>query len=216
MVVAHRKTPDGKSVPADRSRGNALRSHSSKPRRKPRKVTAASLENAALHYLERYASSAANLRRVLMRRVVKSAEAHDTDPAEGAALVDALIDRYRKSGVLDDAGYAEMRVASLHRQGASRRMTRGKLAMKGVAAEDIDTALDTLAETVVAPDLAAACNYARRRRLGPWRRTDREAHRDRDLASLGRQGFSYELARKIVDAEDTEALEAEAHAPDSA
>ncbi len=216
MVAGRLENPVGNGVPTDRRWVHALRSHSSKPRRKPRKVTAASLENAALHYLERYASSAANLRRILMRRVVKSAEAHETDPAEGEALVDALIARYRESGVLDDAGYAEMRAASLHRQGASRRMTRGKLAMKGVAAEDIDAALESLAETVPEPDLAAACNYARRRRLGPWRRTDREEHRDRDLAALGRQGFGYGLARKVVDAEDTEALEAEAQAPDSA
>ena len=187
-----------------------MRSHSSKPRRKPRKVTATSLENAALHYLERYASSAANLRRVLMRRVVKSAEAHGTDPAEGAALIDDLIARYRKSGLLDDANYARMRADTLHRAGASARMTRAKLAAKGVAAEDIDTALDTLAETTEAPDLAAACNYARRRRLGPWRRGDRDAYRDRDLAALGRQGFGYELARRVVDAEDAETLAAEA------
>lgn len=193
-----------------------MRSHSPKPRRKPRKATAAALENAALHYLERYASSAANLRRILMRRVAKSAEAHDTDPAEGEALVDALIARYRKSGLLDDTDYARMRADSLHRQGASARMTRAKLAAKGVAADDIDTALDTLAETVAAPDLAAACNYARRRRLGPWRRADREGHRERDLAALGRQGFGYDLARKVVDAADADELEAEAQDRDSA
>jgi regulatory protein len=179
-------------------------------------VTAASLENAALHYLERFATSSANLRRVLMRRVRKSAEAHGTDPAEGEALVDALITRYRESGLLDDAAYAEMRAGSLHRQGASARMTRAKLAAKGVDAEDIDAALETLGETVAAPDLAAACNYARRRRLGPWRRRDREDHRDRDLAALGRQGFGYGLARKVVDAEDREALEREAFSADSA
>ena len=58
-------------------------------RRLPRQATAAYLENAALHYLERFASSSANLRRVLMRKVARSARAHGTDPAEGAGLVDA-------------------------------------------------------------------------------------------------------------------------------
>ena len=186
-----------------------MRPQTQKPRKKPRKVSAEYLDRAALHYLERYASSAANLRRILMRRVQKSAEAHGTDPADGETLVDALIARYRKSGLLDDAGFAQMRAESLHRQGASRRMTKAKLAAKGVAADDIDTALDALAEIVPEPDLAAACNYARRRRLGPWRRTGRADHRDRDLAALGRQGFGYELARKVVDADDSDALEAE-------
>lgn len=187
-----------------------MRTKSSRPGKKPRKVTADSLARAALHYLERYATSAANLRRVLMRRVLRSAETHGGDPAEGAAMVDALIARYRQSGLLDDATYARLHAESLHRQGASQRLTRAKLAGKGVDAEDIGQALASLEEAAPEPDLAAACNYARRRRLGPWRRNDREGSRDRDLAALGRQGFGYDVARKVVDAEDPEALEGEA------
>jgi regulatory protein len=190
-----------------------LRPNSPRPRKKPRKVSAESLERAALHYLERFASSAANLRRVLMRRVAKSAEAHGTDPADGAALVDALVARYQQSGLLDDATYARLRAESLHRQGASRRLTRAKLSAKGVDGDDIDGALAALEETAPEPDLAAACNYARRRRLGPWRKSNRAEHRDRDLAALGRQGFGYDVARKVVDAADCDALEAEAGGP---
>lgn len=187
-----------------------MRTNSSDSRKKPRKVSAAYLERAALHYLERYASSSANLRRILMRRVLKSAEAHGTDPDEGARMIDALIRRYQETGLLDDAGYSRMRAVSLHRRGASARMTRMKLAAKGVAADDIDAALDSLAETVKEPDLAAAVNYARRRRIGPWRKADRAEHRERDLAALGRQGFGYEIAAKVIDATDRDDLEAEA------
>jgi len=128
-------------------------------------------------------------------------------------MIDALIARYQETGLLDDTAYSQMRAESLHRRGASKRMTRAKLAAKGVGSEDIDAALDTLAETIAEPDLSAACNYARRRRLGPWRLAKREESRDRDLASLGRQGFSYDLARKVIDAEDGDALEAEAKRP---
>ncbi|MEM9683933.1 MAG: RecX family transcriptional regulator [Pseudomonadota bacterium] len=145
-----------------------------------------------------------------MRRVQRSARTHGNDPEDGAALVDALIARYRENGLLDDAAYSRSRVESLHRQGASSRMTRSKLAAKGVRSEVIDEALETLTDLAPAPDLAAACNYARRRRLGPWRRADRDTHRDRGLAALGRQGFGYEIARRVVDAEDREDLEAEA------
>ncbi len=189
-----------------------MKRKSSRPAKKPRKVTADSLERAALHYLERYATSAANLRRVLMRRVLRSAEAHGTDPADGNALIDALVARYRKAGLLDDASYARMRAESLHRRGSSRRMTRMKLAAKGVDAEDIGQALASLEETAPEPDLAAACNYARRRRIGPWRKNGRDESRERDIAALGRQGFGYEVARKVVDALDSDALEAEASA----
>ena len=81
-------------------------------RKPPKRVSAPYLERAALHYLERFASSSANLRRVLMRKVDRSAQAHGTDPAEGARWVEDLIARYQRSGLLNDAAYAEMRAAS--------------------------------------------------------------------------------------------------------
>ena len=177
----------------------------------PKPVTAERLEKAALAYLERYASSTENLRRVLMRRVSRSAMLHGTDPQEGIGWIDALIERYSQAGLLDDARFAEARAASLHRQGKSSRAIRQTLSVKGVGAEDIDSALDSLQEDVGADsDWRAAINYARRRRIGPWRRLDRERYRERDMAALGRQGFGYEIARRIVDAESLEVLEEDA------
>ena len=74
------------------------------------------LERWALHYLGRYASSAENLRRVLMRRARRlSPEAVST----AKPLIEALVIRYRESGLLDDAAYAAGRMQSLHRHGAS-------------------------------------------------------------------------------------------------
>ncbi len=179
-------------------------------RRKPRKITPDSLGRIALHYLERYATSSENLRRVLIRRIRRSAEAHETDPDEQIPHVDALIIRYQQAGLLDDQAYACMRAESLHRRGTSGRMIRMKLAAKGVPSDAIDDALESLSELVANADLSGACNYARRRRIGPWRLRDRTDYRDRDLAALARQGFSYNIARKVIEAEDTEMLEAEA------
>jgi regulatory protein len=188
---------------------NAGKKSTARDRRGPRKATPERLGRAALHYLERYASSAENLRRVLMRRVHRSAMIHGTDPEEGRAAIDDIISRYRDAGLLDDAAYAEMRVRTLHRRGASRRLIGARLAERGVARDDIDRALEALDADSPAPDLEAACNYARRRRLGPWRHADRTAHRERDLAALGRQGYSMDIALKVVDAADVEMLEAE-------
>ena len=134
--------------------------------RPPRKITAQSLDAAALAYLQRFATSAANLRAVLMRRVARAALAHDDDPEDGAALVDALVERYLRTGLLDDAAYAIARTATLHRRGSSPRGIRAWLAAKGVAAEHIDQALAQLGAETGDIDLRGAYNYARRRRLG--------------------------------------------------
>jgi len=176
----------------------------------PKPATPERLERAALYYLERYASSAENPRQVLMRRVQRSAMLHGTDATAGAAVVDRLIARYLSAGLLDDGTYARMRVASLHRQGKSTRAIRQTLSIKGVEEDIVGAALDDLREEIGAePDLAAAVNYARRRRIGPWRRAGRDEYRDRDLVALGRQGFGYDIARKVVEAETPEVLEAE-------
>jgi regulatory protein len=177
-------------------------------RRLPRQATASYLENAALHYLERFASSSANLRRVLMRKVARSARAHGTDPAEGAGLVDAIIARYLQSGLLDDAAYAAQKAASLRRRGTSRFGIRGKLAVKGVGAELIDAALVRLDDEQGSGDLFAACALARRRRLGPYRpKAEQAPHRRKDLAALARAGFSLDVARRVLAAADGDALE---------
>lgn len=60
-----------------------------------------------------------------------------------------------------------------------------------------------------ADELKAAARLVRRRRLGPLRpRADRAEHRERDLAVLGRAGFSFEVARKVILVESDEALDA--------
>ncbi len=181
-------------------------------RRGPKPATPAYLERAALFYLERYASSAENLRRVLLRKVQRSARAHGTDPAEGAATVDALVARFARAGLLDDALYARGQALSLMRRGTSARGIRAKLAQRGVAEAEIAAAMAACAEEAGDPELAAALAYARRRRLGPYRNAPeaRAAAREKDLAALARKGFAPALCLRVIDAEEAEALWAEA------
>jgi regulatory protein len=175
----------------------------------PRKITAQRLENIALHYLGHYASSSANLRRVLLRRVERAAAAHGADPAEGAKLVEDLVARYLRSGLIDDRAYAAQKAASLQRRGASRFGITGKLRQQGVAGALIADALQGLAEQGgAASELASACALVRRRRLGPYReKARRTAMRDKDLAALSRAGFSFEVARRVLAAPDVAAVE---------
>jgi len=191
--------------------GETAASKDARPRRRtPKRATARHLENVALWYLQRFAASADSLRKVLMRRVEKSARTHETDRAEGARLVEAIIMRFQESGLLDDRVYAQGRASSLHRRGVSTRGIRARLAAKGVGADDIDAALDVLRDTMRQPDLAAAIAYARRRRIGPWRRADERAEkRERDLAAMARQGFDYDTARRVIEAENSADLEDE-------
>lgn len=178
-------------------------------RKPPRPLTAASLENAAVYYLSRFASSSGNLRRVLMRKVARATRDGEEGEAEaGARLVDALIARYLEKGLLNDRAYAAQAASSLARRGTSRFSIAGKLAQKGVDDDLVTQTIAELDEQGGTSELAAACALVRRRRLGPYRASDKRAEfRDKDLASLARAGFRLDLARRVLGAKDIEALE---------
>lgn len=174
-------------------------------------VTAETLHDHALRYLARFASSAAHLRRVLRRKVERSARLHGTDRDAGFAEVERIVARLAASGIVDDGRFAEGRAASLFRRGASRRAIAVKLAQKGIGDAEIATALAGLDALADDPELSAAAAYARRRRIGPWRSdADRARCRDKDLACLARAGFASAIAREVIEAPSPEALMARA------
>ena len=179
-------------------------------RRKPRKASPKSLENAALYYLKRFSSSEENLRRVMMRRVECSARAHGTDREEGAAWVDELVAKLARAGLVDDRRYAEGRVHALHARGTSIRLIIAKLREKGVPAEIIEESIQALKDEQPDAELEAAIRFARRRRIGPFRiKPPVEGRREKDLAALARAGFDYGTAMKVADAETEDALREE-------
>jgi len=169
-----------------------------KPARKaPRKVTPAYLQRAALAYLERYASSAENLRRVLRRKVEKRCRLRGDDPAEFHEMIDEVVAKSLRSGLIDDTRYAEARVATLRRRGGSTRAIQAKLSAKGIDRSTIAAAL----EGDDSDEENAAHALARRRKLGPFRPGERAPYRDKDLAALVRAGFRFDVARRVVDGE---------------
>jgi regulatory protein len=164
--------------------------------RKP--VTAERLEKAAYFYLGRFASTKANLRRVLLRKLERAEELPPEAKAGFTQVIDRLLERFESSGMLNDAVFAEGKIASLRRRGDSQRTIRQKLALKGV---EKDVAEEKLAADEQ-DDLSAAWAFARRRRLGPYRDAGKRAEcKQKDMAAFGRAGFDYRTAKIVVEGE---------------
>jgi regulatory protein len=167
---------------------------------------AASLHDAALHYLARYATTEAGLQRVLDRRVdrwsrLALAEGGEADRVDGLAdearrAVREVVARLAAAGAVNDATFAETRVRTLIRAGRSRRSVAAHLLAKGV---DADAARSVLAADT-GSELAAALTLARRRRIGPFRpdAPPDQAGRRRELAILARAGFPQSIARQAL------------------
>lgn len=172
-----------------------------RPKRVPKRLGPADLKSVALDHLDRFASSKQRLRQVVQRRIRASCRAHGDDPEPLFEALDQLVLWLEKKGLLSDRAYAESKARALHGRGTSRSRIRANLATKGIGEEDAKAAIDRLGVEHDDPELEAAGLYAKRRRLGPYRRdlATRRDHRQRDLAAMARAGFSLDIARKVID-----------------
>lgn len=179
-------------------------------RKQPRKLSARYLENAALYYLQRYATSTENFRRVMRRKIDRSCAFHQTQPDEFYTVIEDLIKRYISVGLLNDQVFADAKVSSLRRQGRSKRDILAKLQNKGLKPAEIETALAARDAEIEEDDaegtpaeLIAARRLAKRKKLGaynPHPPTDPKA-RQKELAALARAGFSYDICRLALETE---------------
>lgn len=151
--------------------------------------SAAELESRALAYLNRFDCTTKKLRDYLR----KNAE-------EGMAeLIDELLERYQSSGLVSDARFAATAVRRLSQRGSSGRAIAFRLGLKGVPGEVVSEALSARALESAEPDLDAARNLVRRRKLGHFRpEEERAEYRRRDLATLARAGFDFDTARRAL------------------
>lgn len=221
MRNKHPQSPEtSDSEPEKKPAGNArfssrldkkLKTRSYEPKR-PRKVTRDYLMNYATWYLERFAASRARLETLMRGKIRLSVAEHGTDPDEAVAWMNSVLSACEKAGFINDNAYAKGRARSLLRRGKALRVIAADLSSRGIASDQVDAALaelkaeadDAAYEEVrgTDPNIAAAAAYARRRRLGPWRRPDiREEKRDKDMAALARQGFGYDTATRIINSE---------------
>jgi len=174
----------------------------------PAPVSAAALQRKAAWYVERYGGNSAALRRVLQRKVAQASAFHETDQTQATALVESTVARFRDLGLVDDDAWALARARRWLRRGVPSRAIRGRLKAAGIAEPQIAAALEAL-RAQGSPDLRAAVAYARRRRFGPYAPDEkRAAQRQRQLAAMGRAGFSWSVAVRVLDASDIDELEA--------
>ncbi len=159
------------------------------------------LMRTATFYLARHAASTEHLRAVLARKLARrfrQAGQDGPDEAAARALIEPVVERLTRAGLLDDEAFARGRAASLKAKGRPAWRIRADLAQAGVDAEavplgDVLDGLDPVTQ---------ATTWARRRRLGPFRSRDRDLHRDKDVARLVRAGFAVSVARAVVAREE--------------
>jgi regulatory protein len=156
--------------------------------------------NSAAYRLAKRMMTERELSDAIMRKAKQKFEG--ISEAQLRALGAFAVGFGRDMKVLDDQAYAEIRSSSAARSGKSKRAIARKLSEKGVDREIVATVLDE------ADDLRAAVVLARKRAFGPFRKNEAdEKQRAKEFSSFGRNGFSFELGRRIMQMELEEAEE---------
>jgi regulatory protein len=157
-------------------------------------LTLRRLEELAVGYLNRFDCTTQKLKQHLRGRARKLGGG-----AEADAWIAQIIERYQASGMLDDARFAKNFASQLTTRGKSARAISQKLAQRGVPSDIAGELMAARKQDEPGAELEAAIAYVRKRRLGPHRSPEkREEYRHKDLASLARQGFSFDIAKKAL------------------
>ena len=119
----------------------------------------AGLEQAALSYAGRYATSRAKLRAYLARKLRERGWAGAEAPP-----LDALVERLAGLNYVDDRAFATARGAALARRGYGARRVDAALHAAGIGAEDAADAREAAADGA----WEAALRFAERRGIGPF------------------------------------------------
>jgi len=170
----------------------------------PPPLTAGKLDELALAYVARFATSAKKVEQYLVRKLRERGW-----DGERPADPRAIVDRFVELGYIDDEAWARAKSGGLLRRGYGTRRVDQTLTAAGIAEE-------VRAEVRAGEGEArqAALALASRRRFGPWGdgAGDRD-RREKQIAAMLRAGHGFDAARAVIGAAsvaDAEAWAAEA------
>lgn len=161
----------------------------------------ATLDELALIYVGRFATTRSKLVAYLARKLRERGWSGDEDPG-----IEAVAQHLSRLGYVDDAAYAVSKSRALTGRGYGSRRVKQALRAAGVAEEDSLPAREQADSQAV----EAALRFARRRRLGPFGQLQRDSDgRERALGAMIRAGHSFALSRAILSLQTEEEVDIE-------
>ncbi len=166
----------------------------------PKIPTKARLLNIALYYLQRFETSTDNLRKVLIRRIDKYAFFDkEYDKSDALTWVEEILVEFNDKNYINDDRYSNIKVNSLINQGKSKKYIESKLMQKGINSSLIQQTLSNIEYD----ELEVATKFATKKKIGKFRIDEekRKLFLQKDFATLIRAGFSYDIAKQLVEDE---------------
>lgn len=164
------------------------------PRRRERRprppLGESALNELALAYVARFATSRAKLAQYLHRKLKERGWA-----GEREAPVTALVEKLADAGYIDDPAYALSKARTLGARGFGERRVAMALRAAGIEEDDGAAARDLARDSAE----EAALRFARRKRIGPFAAAPPDRRdSDKALAAMIRAGHPFELAKRVL------------------
>ena len=175
-------------------------------KRKTLQVTVDEMRNFALSYIEKYAPSKQQLRTYLLKKYLKLS-VPNVKKQDVTDLIDIVLSDLEKSKFINDKFYSDSKAKSMIQRGNSINKIRSYLIGKGINDEFIKDTVNKIQEDNTDQDFFSAIKICKKKRIGPARTEDnRPLFYKKDISLLARNGFDFEVSKKVMDIEKEDYL----------
>ena len=162
------------------------------------------LKDLAYSYLEKYNPSKQQLKVYLLKKYLTKIKGTKSKK-EITSIIDEIILHLEKNKILNDEMYSDSKARMFLKRGYSLNKINQSLRNKGIDNKFIQQSLNKIKENEIEPDFVSALKLCKRRRIGPLRPEDnRELFYKKDMGILARNGFSFELSKRVLNLEADE------------
>ena len=162
------------------------------------------LKDLAYSYIEKYSPSKQQLKVFLMKKVLIKFKTSKSKK-EISELIDQVLINPEQNKFLNDELYSDSKARMFLRRGYSLNKINKSLRSKGIEDKYVKQSIEKIKDNEIEPDFVSALKLCKRRRIGPLRPGDnRELFYKKDMGILARNGFSFELSKRVLNLEADE------------
>ena len=157
------------------------------------------LKDLAYAYLEKYNPSKQQLKVYLLKKYLTKIKGSKSKK-EVSMVIDEIVQNLEKNKFINDELYSDSKARMYLRRGYSLNKINQSLKNKGIDDQFIKKSINKIKEDKIEPDFVSALKLCKRRRIGALRPgSNRELFYKKDMGILARNGFSFELSKKVLD-----------------
>ena len=175
-------------------------------KKKTLQVTIEEMRNFAFSYVEKYAPSKQQLKTYLLKKYLKTS-VPNIKKQDVTNLIDVVLSDLQKNKFINDQFYSDSKAKSMIQRGSSINKIRSYLIGKGINDQFIRDTLNKIKDKNSDQDFFSAIKICKKKRIGPARTEDnRSLFYKKDISLLARNGFDFEISKKVMDIEKNDFL----------